>query len=233
MAFSRPILCAALCAVVTFGCAGPRVSAPGRARVDALPAASRPEPALVSPTAAATVAAAATAPPAAAMLAPDLEGSAWLNSPPLRMDDLRGRVVVVDFWTFGCINCLNTLPALRELYERYRETDVALISVHTPEFEREKDVDAVRDAAKRLAIDYPIVIDNDMAIWRSYDNRYWPALYLVDKDGVIRDHHAGELHVGTRAWSRWIARIEALRRPVTPAARSGSPGTRSPDPSAP
>jgi thiol-disulfide isomerase/thioredoxin len=149
------------------------------------------------------------------------------------MDDLRGRVVVVDFWTFGCINCLNTLPALRELYERYRETDVALISVHTPEFEREKDVDAVRDAAKRLAIDYPIVIDNDMAIWRSYDNRYWPALYLVDKDGVIRDHHAGELHVGTRAWSRWIARIEALRRPVTPAARSGSPGTRSPDPSAP
>ncbi|MFN8422818.1 MAG: hypothetical protein U0470_05260 [Anaerolineae bacterium] len=71
-----------------------------------------------------------------------------------------------------------------------------------------------------------------MAIWRSYDNRYWPALYLVDKDGVIRDHHAGELHVGTRAWSRWIARIEALRRPVTPAA-FGSPGTRSPDPSAP
>lgn len=100
---------------------------------------------------------------------------------------------------------------MRELHQRYADTDVHLISVHTPEFDHEKDVEKVRAQAREHGLDYPIAIDNDWTIWRAYQNRYWPALYLIDRHGIVREHHAGEIHVGTATWDALIEEIEALR----------------------
>lgn len=100
---------------------------------------------------------------------------------------------------------------MREIDRRYSDSDVVLISVHTPEFDREKEIPRVEEALARYDLGFPVVIDNDWAIWRAFDNHYWPALYLIDKHGVIRDHHRGELHEGSRSWERWIAAVERLR----------------------
>jgi thiol-disulfide isomerase/thioredoxin len=117
--------------------------------------------------------------------------SEWLNSPRLTSSGLAGKVVLVDFWTYTCINWLRTLPYLRAWAQKYRE-HLVVIGVHTPEFPFEHDVDYVRDMVRRLAIEYPVAIDNDYAIWRAFRNQYWPALYFVDGGGRIRDHHFGE-----------------------------------------
>jgi cytochrome c biogenesis protein CcdA/thiol-disulfide isomerase/thioredoxin len=124
---------------------------------------------------------------------PSLDGAvAWLNSPPLTREALRGKVVVIDFWTYSCVNCLRTLPYVRAWYDKYRDQGLVVIGVHAPEFAFEKDIDNVRRAVRDLGVDYPVAIDNDYAIWRAFDNRYWPAHYFVDAEGRIRYHHFGE-----------------------------------------
>ena len=116
----------------------------------------------------------------------------WLNSPPLTASALRGKVVVVQVWTYTCINWLRTLPYVRAWAEKYRDQGLVVIGVHAPEFSFEKNIDNVRRAAKEMKIDYPIAIDNDYAIWRAFKNQYWPALYFVDAQGRVRHHHFGE-----------------------------------------
>ncbi|MEA2636915.1 MAG: hypothetical protein QOH92_3682 [Chloroflexota bacterium] len=118
--------------------------------------------------------------------------NAWLNSAPLTPEGLRGRVVAVDFWTFTCINWLRTLPYLRAWAKKYRDKGLVVIGVHTPEFRFEHDIENVRRAAMDLKVEYPIAVDSDYAVWNAFDNNYWPALYLVDAQGRIRNHHYGE-----------------------------------------
>ena len=124
---------------------------------------------------------------------PSLGGATeWLNSDPLTAEDLRGHVVLVDFWTYSCVNWLRTLPYVSAWHETYRDRGVVVVGVHAPEFGFEHDIDNVRRATSELGVGYPVVIDNDFAIWRSFENQYWPAVYLVDRDGRIRFHHFGE-----------------------------------------
>ena len=124
---------------------------------------------------------------------PQFDGATdWLNSAPLTPDDLRGKVVAVDFWTFTCINWLRTLPYIRAWAERYEPYGLVVVGVHTPEFDIEHDLESVRRAAKEMRVDYPIAIDNDYRVWDAFANSYWPALYIADADGRIRHHHFGE-----------------------------------------
>jgi thiol-disulfide isomerase/thioredoxin len=116
----------------------------------------------------------------------------WLNSPPLTEADLRGRVVLVQFWTYTCINWLRTLAYVRAWARRYADQGLVVVGVHTPEFDVEQDVTNVRRAAQDLGVDYPIALDTDYAIWEGFANRFWPALYLVDAAGRIRHHRFGE-----------------------------------------
>jgi thiol-disulfide isomerase/thioredoxin len=116
----------------------------------------------------------------------------WLNSEPLTAAGLRDRVVLVDFWTYSCVNWLRTLPYVRAWHERYRDRGLVVVGVHAPEFGFEHDLDNVRHAVGELDVGYPVVIDNDFTIWRSFENHYWPAVYLVDGDGRVRFHHFGE-----------------------------------------
>ena len=127
------------------------------------------------------------------MSCPSLGGATgWLNSQPLTAAGLRGKVVLVEFWTYTCINWLRTLPYVRAWAEKYKDQGLVVIGVHSPEFEFEKNVDNVRRAAKDMRVDYPIAIDSDHAIWRAFKNQYWPALYFVDAQGRIRHHQFGE-----------------------------------------
>ena len=124
---------------------------------------------------------------------PSLAGaSAWLNSQPLTPVDLRGKVVVVDFWTYTCINWLRTEPYVRAWSQAYRDDGLVVLGAHTPEFSFEHEVDRVRQATGEREIDYPVALDNDYAVWNAFDNHYWPALYFIDREGVIRDRHFGE-----------------------------------------
>jgi cytochrome c biogenesis protein CcdA/thiol-disulfide isomerase/thioredoxin len=124
---------------------------------------------------------------------PSLSGAVhWLNSPPLTPEALKGKVVVVDFWTYSCINCLRSLPYVRAWFEKYKDQGLVVIGVHTPEFAFEKNIDNVKTAVADLKIDFPVAIDNDYAIWRAFKNGYWPADYFVDAQGRIRDHSFGE-----------------------------------------
>jgi thiol-disulfide isomerase/thioredoxin len=116
----------------------------------------------------------------------------WLNSQPLTAAGLRGKVGLIDFWTYTCINWLRTLPYVRAWAEKYKDQGLVVIGVHSPEFAFEKNVDHVRRAAKDMKVNYPIAIDSDHAIWRAFKNEYWPALYFVDAQGRIRHHHFGE-----------------------------------------
>lgn len=142
--------------------------------------------------------------------APPLESDTWLNTQPLSAAQLTGQVRLVEFWTFGCINCVRTIPAARALYDRYRDRGLIVIGVHSPEFDYERDLNNVKDALVRLNVPYPVAIDNDFATWRAFGNHYWPALYLIDKRGVIRHTHIGELHIDTPDWQKMTAQIEAL-----------------------
>ena len=124
---------------------------------------------------------------------PSLAGATeWLNSGPLTSDELEGRVVLVNFWTLTCINWLRQEPYVRAWSRVYRDDGLVVIGVHTPEFSFEHDIDEVRRATKEREIDYPVAVDNDYDIWRAFDNHYWPALYVVDVDGIVRHHHFGE-----------------------------------------
>lgn len=118
--------------------------------------------------------------------------STWLNSPPLNMADLRGKVVMVNFWTYGCYNCVNTLPHVTKLHAKYKDKGLVIVGVHTPEFPFEKSTANVQAALKRHGIQYPVAQDNDSATWEAYRNRYWPAQYIVDQGGKIVYFHAGE-----------------------------------------
>jgi len=125
--------------------------------------------------------------------APSLGGATgWLNSPPLEMSDLRGRVVVVNFCTYTCINWIRTLPYVRAWEERYRDDGLVLIGVHTPEFSFEHDHRNIETALKQMHVTWPIAIDDDYEVWRAFANHYWPALYFIDTEGRIRHHHFGE-----------------------------------------
>jgi thiol-disulfide isomerase/thioredoxin len=118
--------------------------------------------------------------------------NAWLNSHPLSSAELRGKVVLIDFWTYTCINWRRTLPYVRAWADKYRDQGLIVVGVHTPEFSFEKDLDNVRREASEQQVSYPIAVDGDYAIWRAFDNRYWPALYFIDAQGRIRHHQFGE-----------------------------------------
>ena len=124
---------------------------------------------------------------------PSLDGATgWVNSDPLGPAELRGRVVLVNIWTWTCINWLRQEPYVRAWSQAYRDDGLLVIGVHTPEFSFEHAIDGVRHATKERSIDYPVALDDDYEIWRAFDNHYWPALYFVDADGIIRDHQFGE-----------------------------------------
>lgn len=124
---------------------------------------------------------------------PSLSGAVqWLNSPELTAESLRGKVVLVDFWTYDCINCQHTLPYVKEWEKKYGKDGLVVIGVHTPEYGYERIIDNVKDQVKKLGITYPVAIDNNYAIWRNFDNQYWPAHYLVDAKGQVRYTHFGE-----------------------------------------
>src|SRR5262249_4937639 len=124
---------------------------------------------------------------------PSLSGAVeWMNSPPLMTDGLKGKVVLVDFWTYSCINCLRAIPYVRAWAEKYKDQGLVVIGVHTPEFAFEKNLNNVRAAVSELKIGYPVAVDNNYAIWRAFYNQYWPAHYFIDTQGRIRHHHFGE-----------------------------------------
>ena len=126
-------------------------------------------------------------------LAPELVAvSGWINSEPLMLKDLRGKVVLVDFWTYTCINCIRTFPYLKAWNEQYSDHGLLILGVHTPEFEFEKLRENVIDAMETHGLEYPVVQDNSFATWRAFNNRYWPAVYLIDQNGYIRYKHFGE-----------------------------------------
>ncbi|HEV8601388.1 MAG TPA: thioredoxin family protein [Patescibacteria group bacterium] len=125
--------------------------------------------------------------------APEFAGvTAWLNSDSLTIAGLKGKVVLIDFWTYSCINCIRTFPYVTKWYETYKDKGLVIVGVHTPEFPFEKEISNVADAIKRFKITYPVVLDNDYAVWNDYQNRYWPAEYLIDQKGEVVYAHFGE-----------------------------------------
>ena len=125
--------------------------------------------------------------------APDFAGIAgWVNSAPLTMKELRGKVVLIDFWTYSCINCLRTLPHVEAWDRMYRKDGLVIVGVHTPEFAFEHVPSNVRSAVKRLGVRYPVALDNEYGTWNAYGNQYWPAEYLIDRKGHVRYAHFGE-----------------------------------------
>jgi cytochrome c biogenesis protein CcdA/thiol-disulfide isomerase/thioredoxin len=147
---------------------------------------------------------------------PSFAGAAlWLNSPPLTPEALRGKVVVVDFWTYSCINCLRALPYVKGWYEKYKDHGLVVIGVHAPEFAFEKDPGNVRHAVADLKISYPVALDNDYAIWQAFNNQYWPAHYFIDASGRIRAHHFGE--------GNYDESEETIRKLLTEAGNTGLP----------
>ncbi len=148
---------------------------------------------------------------------PDLAGAtAWLNGPPLDAQALRSKVVLVDFWTYSCINCLRSLPYVRGWAGKYRDHGLVVIGVHAPEFAFERDPGNVARAVRDLRVDYPVALDNDYAIWKAFDNHYWPAHYFVDAQGRIRHHHFGE--------GAYRESEDVIRRLLAEAGRTGLPG---------
>jgi thiol-disulfide isomerase/thioredoxin len=126
-------------------------------------------------------------------LAPEITNTIWLNADsPLRLADLRGKVVMIEMWTFGCINCQNVMPSLKEWHAKYKDQGLVIIGNHYPEFSYEEDLENLKEALSRFDIQYPIAQDNEGDTWRAYKNHYWPTLYLIDKQGHIRYVHIGE-----------------------------------------
>ena len=139
--------------------------------------------------------------------APEISQGEWINSKPLKLAELRGQVVMLEFWTFGCWNCRNTLPFVKTWHKKYSGERFAIIGIHTPEFESEKNLSKVRSQVSELGIQYPVVTDNDSKTWDSYEQMYWPVLYLIDKKGVIRYVHIGEgEYEQTEEWIKKLLR---------------------------
>jgi len=153
-------------------------------------------------------------PPPGSALVPLDRAATWLNSQPLNADALRRRVVLVNFWTYSCVNWLRTLPYLRAWAERYAEHGFVVVGVHAPEFSFEHVLDNVRRAIGQLRVEYPVVIDNEFVIWRAFDNHYWPATYLVDGEGLVRFHHFGE--EAYEETERAIQQLLGIQAPATP-----------------
>lgn len=124
--------------------------------------------------------------------APDVQGAPWLNSAPLTLSTLKGQVVLVEFWTFGCYNCRHVEPYIKQWFQRYHQQGLQVIGVHTPEFDYERIKANVQDYINANEINYPVVMDNDYTIWNRYHNRYWPAIYLIDHAGQLRYLKVGE-----------------------------------------
>lgn len=124
--------------------------------------------------------------------APEIISPVWINSDPKSLNSLRGKVVLVEFWTFGCYNCRNVEPQIKKWHQTYADRGLVVIGIHTPEFSYEKEVDAVKRYVQEKKIPYAVAIDNDFTIWNRYQNHYWPAMYLIDKRGVIRYIRVGE-----------------------------------------
>lgn len=148
--------------------------------------------ALLSLLSPALAAPAAPRPPMAGVLSSLTSANEWINSTPLSAEGLRGKVVLIDFWTYSCINCLRTLPYVRAWADKYRAAGLVVIGVHSPEFAFEKESALVRRAVRDLGIAYPVAVDNDFAIWRAFNNRAWPAFYFIDAQGRIRHQQLGE-----------------------------------------
>jgi len=168
---------------------------------------------VVSASAVMLLAACGGASSASAQLAPALPvrgGAEWINSAPLTLAGLRGKVVLIDFWTFECWNCYRSFPWLNAVEARYRDQGLVAIGIHTPEFEREKVISSIRDKVREFKISYPVMVDNDHAAWNAFENRYWPAFYLIDRQGQIQAIYAGETHVGDQQAKRIEAQIESL-----------------------
>jgi thiol-disulfide isomerase/thioredoxin len=161
-------------------------------------------------TASLTAMAAPTAP-----TAPEFTGiDKWLNSDPLTMRQLRGKVVLVDFWTYTCINCVRTLPYVKSWHEKFKDQGLVVVGVHTPEYPFERSTDNVKGAIKRFGIPYAVAQDNQYATWNAYGNRYWPAVYLIDKQGRVVYQHFGE-----GEYAQTEAKIRALLAEPAPAAQ--------------
>ncbi len=176
----------------------------GAVQPGSTPTTVTPPVAAVIPTAAPTSARAPTAaPPPTSMPAPTAEptgksapelvgGGAWINSEPLTLASLRGKIVLIDFWTYGCYNCTNTLPYIKQWWSTYKDQGLVIIGVHTPEFSSERVLENVQAAVKEQGITWPVVQDNDNAIWHAYENHYWPRFFLIDHRGQIIYDHIGE-----------------------------------------
>ncbi|SEN57012.1 Thiol-disulfide isomerase or thioredoxin [Duganella sp. CF517] len=157
----------------------------------------------------------ATAAVVAPTTAPEFTGiQQWLNSAPLTIGQLRGKVVLVDFWTYTCINCIRTLPYVTSWHEKYKDQGLVVVGVHTPEYPFERSTDNVKSAIKRFGIAYPVAQDNKYATWSAYNNQYWPAVYLIDKQGKVVYQHFGE-----GAYAATEAKIRTLLAEPAVAAR--------------
>jgi thiol-disulfide isomerase/thioredoxin len=141
-----------------------------------------------------------------------IQAQDWLNSPPLRRADLRGKVVLLDVWTFGCWNCYRSIPWLHEIERRFAGKRFQVIGIHSPEFGYEKSRFRLAAKIAEFKIGYPVMMDNDLAYWRALHNRYWPAFYLVDKQGRLRFMHVGETHTGDRQAQQIERETERLLR---------------------
>jgi len=141
---------------------------------------------------------------------------AWINSPPLTRTDLRGKVVLLDVWTFGCWNCYRSFPWLKGLERELGGEPFQVVGIHSPEFEHEKDPQRVRDKIAEFGLRHPVMMDNDFAYWRALGNRYWPAFYLVDKSGRIRHVLVGEIHAGDARAETIATALRALLREPGP-----------------
>jgi thiol-disulfide isomerase/thioredoxin len=145
--------------------------------------------------------------------APELthaDAGSWINSPPLTLAGLGGKIVLIEFWTFDCINCRRSLPWISAMHERYRDQGLVVIGVHTPELPHERDPANVRDAVSRLGVAYPVMIDADHSYWDALDNRYWPAFYLVGATGRVEATAVGELHLDDARGERFEDEIRSL-----------------------
>lgn len=149
----------------------------------------------------------------------------WINSPPVELASLRGKVVLVDVWTFDCWNCYRSIPWLKQVEQKYSGQGLQLIGVHTPEFKHERERAAVEGKVKEFGIKHPVMMDNDFSYWNALKNRYWPAYYVIDRKGNIRGYYVGEMHAGQPQARAVEAKIEELlREPVT--ASGGKAGVK-------
>ena len=141
--------------------------------------------------------------------APEISGQSWINSKSLTLAELKGKVVLLEFWTFGCVNCRNIEPYVKAWHKQYADQGLVVVAVHAPEFSYERSLANVQRYVRERGITYPVAIDNDFATWNRYKNRYWPALYLIDKRGIVRYLRIGE--GGYPQTEQWIVKLLAER----------------------